>query len=205
MKPLRLLVYDRTCRGTGPHLGLSHAWSSGALLYRALDRLDAAHGASSWQEALDWLAGVEPAQRIGEVQFWGHGKWGDVRIADEALDLAALDAQHPLYERLCAIRARSSDSLLWWFRTCETFGALRGQEFARAWANFFRCRVAGHTFVIGYFQSGLHSLRAGERPGWDPEEGLVSGTAIRPERAAPSTPFAPNTITCFAGRVPSGF
>jgi len=205
MKPLRLLVYDRTCRGKGPLLGLSHAWSTGSLLYRALDRLDASLGAASWSEALDWISRVEPARPIGEVQFWGHGKWGDIRIANDPLDVTALDSRHPLHERLRAVRERTSEDGLWWFRTCETFGAQRGHEFARAWSSFFDCRVAGHTFVIGYFQSGLHLLHAGQKPHWDSREGLIRGTAERPERAAPSTPLAPNTITCFTAAVPSGY
>ena len=51
---------------------------------------------------------------------------------------------------------------LWWFRTCEAFGATRGHDFARRFTDFFGGRAAGHTYIIGLWQSGLHSLRAGE-------------------------------------------
>src|SRR6185369_4655873 len=90
---------------------------------------------------------------------------------------------------------------LWWFRTCETLGADCGQAFARAWADFFKCRVAGHTHVIGFHQSGLHSLRPGEIPTWSADEGIIEGDARNPLRAAKSTRGTSNTITCFGGRV----
>jgi hypothetical protein len=92
-----------------------------------------------------------------------------------------------------------------WFRTCETFGADRGQRFACALGDRMGVRVAGHTFVIGVWQSGLHALDPGARPSWDPREGLVEGNAARPIRAAPSMPGAPNTITCFSGSIPESF
>ena len=36
-----------------------------------------------------------------------------------------------------------------------------GHDFARAWTDFFGSRAAGHTFIIGYWQSGLHTLAPG--------------------------------------------
>lgn len=204
---LRLMVYDRSCRGGGwPRLGLSHAWRAGARLYRGLRRLDAQLGAASWHEALSWLAGVAPGRAIAEIQFWGHGSWGLARIADEPLDRASLEPAHPLNPLLCAIRERlAPHGALWWFRTCETLGALAGHDFARAWTDFFDAAVAGHTFVIGFHQSGLHRLRPGQQPGWSLAEGLRRGTPAAPEEALPSRPWAPNTITCLHGRVPARF
>jgi hypothetical protein len=204
-EPLRLLVYDRTC--TGPHglPGLSHAWQAGHHLYRGLGRLDAGFAASSWAEALDWLATHAAPAPLGEIQFWGHGRWGQAHIAGQPLDVSALSPAHPLHERLARVRARMQPQSLWWFRTCETFGTAAGHGFAQAFARFFDCRVAGHTFVIGVWQSGLHSLRPGETPGWSLEEGLRVTPAARTQAAAPSRPGAPNTITCLHGRVPPGF
>ncbi|MEO6419774.1 MAG: hypothetical protein ABIP39_10225, partial [Polyangiaceae bacterium] len=63
-------------------------------------------------------------------------------------------------------------------------------------------RVAGHTFIIGFHQSGLHGLAPGMRADWSPEEGLAEGSAEEPKRAKWSTPRAPRTITCLAGQVP---
>src|SRR5690349_20479017 len=100
MRPLRLLVYDRTCiRPVSPSagaprsgergLGLSTVWSVGSALYLGLRRIDAALGVSSWDEALAWLATYEPARRIAEVQYWGHGQWGRDLVGNDPLDAGA--------------------------------------------------------------------------------------------------------------------
>lgn len=207
-RPLRLLVYDRTCSGAAPLVpGLSRAWWAGSGLYRALGRLDRARGVSSWAEALDWLAsfGAGSGARLAEVQFWGHGRWGSARIGSEVLDASVLDEGHVHRERVRRVAERllPGEQGLWWFRTCETFGTSRGQAFARVWAAALGCRVAGHTFVIGAWQSGLHSLLPGAEPTWSSDEG-VPGTAD-PRMALPSRPRAPNTITCFHGKIPAGY
>jgi hypothetical protein len=94
---------------------------------------------------------------------------------------------------------------LWWFRTCETFGALPGQRFATELADFLGARVAGHTYIIGHVQSGLHTLRPGERPTWSEDEGLREGSPDEPRRAHWSRLRAPNTITCLRGTIPDGY
>jgi hypothetical protein len=201
---LRLLVYDRTCAGRGALPGLSTAWRVGSGLYGALGRLDAACGAASWAEALDWLAEHQAGTPIAEIQYWGHGNWGNVRLGGEVLDETALAPGHPHEGRLRRIAERllpGADGLVW-FRTCESFGTARGHRFARACTRFFGCRTAGHTHVIGLWQSGLHSLLPGQEPGWPTEEGVTAPDA---PGAASSRPGAPNTITCFHGRIPEGF
>jgi len=206
-RPLRLMVFDRTCRGRGWLPGLTASWQVGATLYRALQRLDASRGVSSWEEALEWLASYQPGAQVSEIQFWGHGQWGCARVAGQALDRSALAESHPLHKRLVAVRKRLLPSeSLWWFRTCETFGAAEGQAFARDWTRFLGCRAAGHTYVIGPWQSGLHSLRPGEEPTWSLDEGVVfESSGKRRATARFSGPTAPNTITCFEGAVPEGF
>jgi hypothetical protein len=202
--PLRLLVYDRTCLGRGLLPGLTRAWQVGRGLYGALGRLDGACGAASWAEALDWLASQEADRRIAEVQFWGHGQWGLARLGDERLDegsLAPGHAHRPRLERI-AERMLPGAAGLWWFRTCETFGTAAGHAFAQAWTGFLGCRGAGHTYVIGVWQSGLHSLLPGETPRWSVDEGLRPAPA---SYALPSRPGAPNTITCLHGKVPAGY
>jgi hypothetical protein len=204
---LRLLIYDRTCRGRRALPGLSHVWAAGRRLYGALGRLDGAFPAGSWAEALDWLATVGQRQDpIAEVQFWGHGRWGLARIGDEPLDASALEPGHTHHERLAAIARRMLPGAegLWWFRTCETFGTARGHHFARAWSRFFGCRAAGHTYVIAFWQSGLHSLLPGQAPTWSVEEGLPAGVAA-PTAALWSSARAPHTITCLRGDVPAGY
>ncbi len=205
MSGLELMIYDRTCRGRGPLPGLSHAWGLGAALYRGLGRLDATRGVSSWSEAFEWLGTVREGEPISGVQFWGHGKWGDARIGAEVLDESTLLAPDPSRGALDRVRGRLTPSSLFWFRTCETFGAARGHAFARAFSDFIGCRAAGHTYVIGDWQSGLHSLEPGAAPGWSPEEGLLEGSPRAPKRARWSTPVEPNTIHCLRGAVPEGF
>jgi hypothetical protein len=195
-RAIRLVIYDNSGRG------LSRAWWAGTYLYRALGRIERARGVSSWREGLSYLDEIEPGARIDEVQFWGHGKWGDARVGSELIDERALVRGHALNPLLSTLRARLSDEALFWFRTCETFGAERGQRFARAFADFMGCRVAGHTYVIAVWQSGLHTLDPGAEPNWDPAEGLRQGNPARPLVARQSTPFEPNTITCFDGRIP---
>jgi hypothetical protein len=203
--PLRLLIFDRTCRGPRLLPGLSHAWGAGQHLYRGLGRLDAGFGAASWDQALGWLADQGGDAPIAEVQFWGHGNWGNVRLAGEILDRTALAPGHRLQPALARVRARMlpGEQGLWWFRTCETFGTTAGHDFARAWTRYFGCRAAGHTHVIGFWQSGLHALLPGAEPHWSVAEGLRPGAAAT--LAASSRPGAPNTITCLHGRVPDGF
>jgi hypothetical protein len=201
------MIYDRTCRGRYALPGLTATWRAGAGLYRALDRIDAWHGAGSWAEALEWAANIEPGSAIREIQFWGHGRWGCAKIDRDVLDARSLEPDHPLYSALSKIRDRLAPGgeALWWFRTCETFGTKVGQDFARAWSRFFGCRVAGHTYVIWLAQSGLHTLRPHEEPTWPVDEGLPPHGGTGPTKALWSTPLAPNTISCFSGTIPEGF
>jgi len=207
MERLRLVIYDRTCKGPGPGPGLSHGWFLGSALYRLTGRIDRFRAVSGWREALEWLASFAPGLEIQEVQFWGHGKWGCALIGREPLDETALEPGHPLHAPLHRIRDRMSHDSLWWFRTCETFGAAPGHRFAKAWANFFGCRAAGHTYVIGPLQSGLHTLMPGEEPDWPLEEGLRRGTDVRRPtgQALISAPWSPNTITCLETSIPERY
>ncbi|HEY3498291.1 MAG TPA: hypothetical protein VGK73_26530, partial [Polyangiaceae bacterium] len=182
MKPLRLVVYDATQRSRPPRaLGL--AWQLGTYLYRGLGRIDAAYGARSFGEALDWLGRYRTERPIAELQFWGHGRWGRILIGRESLDRSALLPGAALEPKLAGLRARFAPDPLVWLRTCETLGARPGQDFARALGDYFGARIAGHTFVIGGYQSGLHLLAPGNTPGRSPSEGLLRGSPEAPEAA----------------------
>jgi hypothetical protein len=146
----------------------------------------------------------EPDRSIAEVQFWGHGKWGRALIAGESFDRASLLPTHPMTGHLSALRERLVSGALVWFRTCETLGARPGQDFARALGDRLGVTVAGHTFVIGYFQSGLHTLAPGTSPSWSTTEGLRDGSEDDPRAALSSGPGRPNTITCLTGAIPAG-
>jgi hypothetical protein len=201
---LRLIVYDATQKRRRPAaLGLS--WQYGSYLYRGLRRVDAAHGAESFGDALGWLGEYEAARPIQELQFWGHGKWGRFFIDREALDRSVLEPSHELHAAFERLRERLIPNALLWFRSCETLGAQPGHDFAAALSDATGARIAGHTFVIGFFQSGLHCLRPGQRPHWSTREGLSRGTPQQPEAALDSSPHAPNTITCLDGVVPDTF
>jgi hypothetical protein len=201
---LRLVVYDKSCVGSWG-MGLSRVWSAGRHLYRALGRSDGSRGVGGFDEALGWLAAHRSDEPISEVQFWAHGKWGRLLLQRESFDRAAFAEGHRHRKGLDALRERLAPGALIWFRTCETFGAAPGHDFARALTDFFGCRAAGHTFIIGYWQSGLHQLEPGRAPHWPVNEGLVQGSPDRPEQAAWSTSGSPNTITCWTGRVPAGW
>jgi hypothetical protein len=190
---VRAVVYDRTCVVRGN--GLTTPWAAGAWLYRAAGRCDAVRGVASWDEALDWLAALPSP--IDELQYWGHGHWGRALVADDTLDASSITSG-----RLAGLRANLAPDALVWFRTCETLGATAGIDFAERLADHLGARVAGHTFVIGFHQSGLHGLRPGMRAQWSPTEGLVEGTADAPVRAAWSARKAPHTITCLTSAVP---
>lgn len=199
---LRLIIFDRSAhRRNLP--GLSTLWSFGRTLYRSRGAADGGHGAESWNDALAWLAAHAPLRAISEVQLWSHGKWGDARFRAECLDRDSLARGSAHYDALVRLRARLTPGALFWFRTCETFGSERGIAFAEAFADFMRCRVAGYTYVIGLWQSGLHALVPGERATWSADEGLAAGNAHAPEQAKLSTPLEPNTITCFQAKLPA--
>lgn len=188
-------------------VGLSSAWTAGASLYRGLGRLDAAFGASSWDEALVWIAGTYRERPIAELQYWGHGRWGRVFVDRDALDASALDDGHRLHAPLMALKERllpDARSLVW-LRTCEAFGAHAGHAFAAKLADGLGARVAGHTHVIGAVQSGLHGLRPGHLPTWSASEGIAEGTAAEPKTAHGSSFLRPHTITCFEGAVPEAW
>ncbi|MBX3157802.1 MAG: hypothetical protein KF773_17670 [Deltaproteobacteria bacterium] len=182
---------------------MTPAWATGTLLYRALRRIDARRGASSWDEALAWLATLR--EPIDELQYWGHGTWGAALVAGDALDAAALAPAHRLRAGLDALRAQLAPDALVWFRTCETLGARPGMDFAMRLADFLGARVAGHTYIIHAYQSGLCGVAPGMTTHWSPDEGLLEGTPDQPRRARSSTPWAPRTIHCLNGRVPEAW
>ena len=198
------MVYDRTCVAKVAPVGLSTAWAAGSVLYRGLNRIDAAFGATSWDDALTWLGSYEPSRPIAEIQYWGHGRWGRVYVDQDVLDGSALGPRHRLAPRIAALRERlvPGGEALIWLRTCEAFGASAGHDFAVRLADGLGTRVAGHTFIIGALQSGLRGLLPGHTPNWPVEEGIREGTAEKPVRAHGSGITRPRTITCFEGAVP---
>ncbi len=195
---MRVVVYDKTCVKTRGRL--SPIWAAGTRLYRALRRIDAAHGVASWDEALAWLG--SRAEPLDEIQYWGHGKWGRALIGDESFDASSL---HTRRAQLDAVRERLAPKALIWFRTCETFGATAGIDFAERLAEYTGAHVAGHTYIIGFHQSGLHGLAPGCRADWSADEGIAEGSPADPQRAKWSRPWRPRTITALTPAVPAAW
>ncbi len=195
---MRAIVYDKTCVKTRGRL--SPIWATGARLFKAVRRADEVCGVASWDEALTWLG--TRSEPIEEIQYWGHGKWGAAFVGEDVLDASALVDRR---RQLEPIRERLAPTAQIWFRCCETFGARRGIDFAERLADFMGARVAGHTFIIGFHQSGLHALEPGARADWSPGEGLKRGTAEAPIEAQWSRPWKPRTLTALHGAIPSAW
>lgn len=186
-------------------LGLSHSWFAGGALYRWLGELDDYHGFDTWTDALRWLVEYAPDEQIEQIQFWGHGSPGAVWMRDRPLF-----AHTPLHDTTDGVLLRrladrlKPESLIW-FRTCSTFAGERGHVFAQTWADTLGCQIAGHTHIIGPWQSGLHTVAPGQQPSWNAMEGIEEGTADRPTKLKWSSPLAPHTVFCLESRVPKGW
>lgn len=219
-RPLRLVVYDQTdvaplslprierasdgtAHGTG---GLSRWWRVGAAMHRGVLRADGTRGVSSFAEALEWATSIarQRGAKLGELQVWGHGGWGQMTLGRTRLDRDALARSSEISAALDALRDVLADDALLWLRCCSAFGEREGRAFGAALADRVRARVAGHTFIIGVFQSGTHSIAPGQEPTWDPEEGIERGAAGL-ACAMTSTPKAPNTIGCLRLGFPGGW
>ena len=183
---MRVMVYDNSSQT--PEIELADSWQLGGWLYRRFGKLDASRGFSSWAKAIAWLRDFK---YVDEVQFWGHGSPGALWIGRERLhvpDLKGLDVRN-----------------LFWARTCSSFAGYPGQRLAWELAQTLGCRVAGHTYKIGPFQSGLRTLAPTEMASWSPYEGVIKGDSTAPLDTAWSTPWAPRTINCLQSEIPSGW
>ena len=215
---LRLVVYDRTdtgplaiprverdadgaAHGTG---GLTRWWRLGALLHRGALRSSGSLGASTWDEALAWAVAQAETRGapIAELQAWGHGGWGYMGMGTTRLDVGTVAPGGALAARIEALSHVLAPGALVWLRCCSAFGNERGRVFAERLADRVGARVAGHTYVIGVWQSGTHSLAPGEHPRWPSGEGIEPGAT---PRALISTPSAPRTLTCLRPGLPAGW
>ena len=201
---LSALIYDRQCRGPGPTRWLGRSFVVGAALHGLSRRFDVVIPARDWPTALADLLARTEGRTLDEIQFWGHGKWGEALIGQDRLDARTIATGGALHDPFCTLAPRLAgpDATLW-FRTCETFGAHRGQTFARAISDLLGCSVAGHTHIIGPWQSGLHRLRPGQRPAWSPDSGLRKGSAEAPQQARWSRPGLPRSVSCLRRALPS--
>ena len=193
---------DGTLRGAG---GLSWVWRLGSVMHRRARPGVVTSPASSWREALRWA--VSESQRrgapISELQVWGHGGWGFMLLDRERLDVETVRPEGALGASIDALRDALAPDALVWLRCCSAFGTAAGHELASRLSERLRARVAGHTHIIGAWQSGTHSVAPGEPPAWSVEEGVerVDGAS----RAVLSSPTQPRTISCLHLGLPDGW
>ena len=136
-----------------------------------------------------------------ELQFWSHGSSGNgmwisqggggereftassfnipglARFGDGPTSMPGYrqwsDALSPFQRRLVLLRRTicDTDSEVY-YRSCQAFQGKKGQDFARASADFWRSEVMGHTKLIGLTQPGKKTLKPCEEPYWSVTEGV---------------------------------
>jgi len=198
---LDLLFFDRS-DWAGKQLRMS--WITGGLFYRLFRGVEVTRGFLDWPDAIEWLSTVEEDKKINSIQFWGHGSPGRVWINGEYLSIRSLLPTSPHRDLLLKLKSRLTPESTIWFRSCNVFAGKEGQMFATAFCQFMNCRIAAHTFIVGPWQSGLHTINPGEQPSWSKEEGVgknPDGTT----KLLWSKPWSPNTIFCLTGKIPKGW
>ena len=183
----RVIVYDSSA-----HLKLRIPW----MTYANLNRVSGwkVVPAKTWTGAHD---GISALYKDGgytdfdEIQFWHHGQPGFPLFGGKFDAQALLDLCTYLHDRT-----------LVWFRACSVFYGKEGLKFATSTADLLRCRVAGHTRVIGpLWQSGLYSVswdRGSGRIVWDKEAHAEWTKNL-------SDPSAPRTIPMYQMAFPKGW
>jgi len=200
----RLMIYDQTTLEDGLQKedALAYSWRLGGKLYRKFRALDIVKGVSSWEEAFDWIISEGKKEQISSIQFWGHGSPGVAWIGRQPFTSASFSPGGNMHDKLNELRPYLSEFCQIWFRTCGTMAGQVGHEFAVKLSNLLDCSVAGHTYIIALWQSGLHLLRPGRTPDWPVDEGFDPSDRSKLKW---SSAFAPNTISCLRGSVPKAF
>ncbi len=182
---MRVLIYD----AVETNLGLAAGWRIGSLFYK----FDEVIPATSWNQVFEKLLAIPGT--IHEIQWWGHGNPGIAVL--NGLALNQNNANWPLLKN----KLPTNGSGLIWFRCCASFQGEKGKKFALDLANKLNCKVAGHTYNIGFpFHSGLHSVTPLKIPSWSNIEGLgIDG------KTKSSSLFAPNTIYMWQDKLPVGY
>lgn len=171
-------------------------------LYRTFCHTKLVKGFDSWSDALHWVNGVEYGHPIRSLQVWGRGGFGSVFIGERCLNIRALSTESHFYGDLVTLRARLTPDATIWFRSSHTFGSDIGQRFAEAFTKFMGCTVAGHTYGLNAFHSGLRTLEPGTKPDWPELEGLVDARDGTMQKAG-SAPWFPRTILFTQNTIPN--
>lgn len=194
---LDIMLYDAS-DWAGEQLRFS--WITGGAFYKMFRGVEHHSGFHSWEEALRWVLEVEPEKKINSLQFWGHGSPGRVWINGDFLSARSLLASSTHRELLLKLKNRLTNESLVWFRCCNLFAGREGQLFANTFSKFMDCTIASHTYIIGPWQSGLHTIKPDQQPYWPVDEGFGSDN-----EKLWSMPWSPNTIFCLTGKIPEGW
>jgi hypothetical protein len=186
---MRVTIYDKNPGPGFMQWFLKTSWLVGCLFQKFVGAVDDYYGATSWDDAKDWLMKQKTPLKV--VQYWGHGSPGIVWLSGNQIMTSDWLSLKPLL---------SSDSLLW-FRVCNSFQGAAGQGFSRKLADGLNCTIAGHTRVIGLFQGGLYTRTPRSIPSWDIAEGTGKPSFIGEE----ITPWNKHTIFCLRTSIPKGW
>lgn len=189
MYELRLCVVDDNYRGlNSSDMALSRVWAAAA---KTSSYFHVVLPAKNWREATDSISRVvdRESPRSVCIAVWGHGRKADPLIGD---------TKFKPHELASVVRGAMGYI---WFRSCDVFQGVEGQEFAVDVADITSLTVYGHTRVISKgpppfgllnaaYQSGGYGLRPDESPHWDPDDRGFSSRR------------APNTVTVFQHHPP---
>lgn len=186
---MRLTIYDKN-----PGKGLNQwflmaSWAVGCFLQKLFGKVDDYYAAKSWEDAYAWLSN-RPGT-ITSLQYWGHGSPGLVWLAGRPMDLNKF---------IMAMKSKVTPQTIIWWRTCSTFHGEVGYYFSQRLADGLECTIAGHTRIIGPIQGGLHTRKPHSLPMWPKDEG-----ELPPSKLPSWLQWGPNSVLCFATKVPEGW
>lgn len=186
---MRVVVFDKN---PGPGFDqwlLKTCWLLACWFQKLVGWTDDYYGAESWLDAEQWL--IHREETLTSVQYWGHGSAGVVWLGQKPMPVWTLTN---IRKRLCG------PSAVVWFRCCSVFQGAKGQLFAKRALGELDCRVVAHTYSIGLWQPGGHSVRPSQpEPSWPVGEGAELEGALWPDYLRP---WLPNTVFCFKTLVP---
>lgn len=181
-------------RGTGRAGNLIvNSWGSNMDLVNRLHRLlsrvwpgTAVDAADLHDAVAQILVQRRPGDRIGRLQFWGHGRPGAMTVGDEELTAESFAPGHAHATALSSLLPYLSGDAIVYFEGCQTFAGPDGKNFAKAAAAFFgpSRTVSGHTRLLGYNLDwgGAARLQPGQEPDWpdvDPQDKALTKQRLR--------------------------
>jgi hypothetical protein len=186
---MRVAIYDKNPGAGFQQWFLAFSWRIGCFLHKLFGKLDDYHGASSWEDAFQWLALQNGP--LTSVQFWGHGSPGTAWLAGKSVDRSFFKT----------LTGKMAPDGVFWFRTCSTFHGQAGYDFSKYLTTTLGCTAAGHTRTIGVLQSGLHTRKPGEEPRWPLAEADIASAFL----LSIGWQWGNNTIFCLRATIPDGW